>query len=1068
MQTDLDNAKTFEDKLAVIREDRITQYSNKWVEISPAVADEEIFAKFFGDTTFVTSEDLDTSLENLLDAAETYKERNAISEFFHQLKQWVLYKLGKTDVYYKLSDIEKEWLKLVKEAQTNYESKEQKTTADNGGVKYSYSFADNRNLKETREINNIINKNIDIIGNKEIFNEKSVDISNYKKKSDYVLEIFSKQGNIAKNKIIGDVELVKSGAKSTMLHGFGKNKIAAIPAIKSVIENGQIIDKSENYEQRGYDRYILASRGKIDGNNAVIAVVVKSYQNKYNNKFYLHEVEIIEADVSSMTAPQLSVDTVNTSASTDIISSNDTKSQEKYSFPSNTEEYDKLNSELQGLYNEDVDLNIKAQDFKKTAEYNKFIEALSNKELSSDDVQKIIDEYAKWEKDSGFAEVSKKLSENTGREKELRARISDIEKANHDSFMESIQEFSDEDVKKYVSKAVRRYGTTSKYSNASYLLTNGSLLDFSDRQGYRVKDHREISEILDLPDYAEYSDGMIAFMNMGNIRLQSYGIDISAMPNAKQISVLRDFINKLDGEFTVDFSKKNGNTDASVEYPEGTSSSKIISDIKNYFEDGIIPEINNSLNEFRYSIPDTDSDGNKLSAGQQEYFKDSKVRDENGNLRVVYHGTNAEFYTFRQSGQRGDNGAFGGIGFYFTDDKNMASRYGKNVLNVYLDIKKPLSQTQLTLSQNELNKFFDALAKEQKEHKYYKGEWYGNSISSMTDYLKSEYKDYNSDQEWLDSLLNWFSAGDPDVMQGVLYTLKNTLGYDGYINNGISIAFTPEQIKLTTNLNPTENEDIRYSLPDNVDKYTEKQYNNFGWVVVNDVLTGKELKKLYSKFADAKLLKNKYPKSANGEYMIAVGDKYSVDDKIVYLKGTNQNPIITKVLKIVDVDDSDKNFYINEVVHYEQLGIRDSYEILEAYAGKEIFNKITLRDCISYSEAKSGGQKDSKVNINDRVGRTGARNPQRSTINVEAESNDPAFSMPENKYSIVDEQWDKSIEDYGAIDETAEVKVPKSVDGDKVVSRVINNVLNHTELLYLCNVFYRGFIDIDFFAVFVK
>ena len=58
---------------------------------------------------------------------------------------------------------------------------------------------------------------------KEIFNEKSVDIRKYDKKSDYVLEIFNNQGNITVNKTIGKVELVKSGAKSTMLHGYGKS-----------------------------------------------------------------------------------------------------------------------------------------------------------------------------------------------------------------------------------------------------------------------------------------------------------------------------------------------------------------------------------------------------------------------------------------------------------------------------------------------------------------------------------------------------------------------------------------------------------------------------------------------------------------------------------------------------------------------------------------------------------------------------------------------------------------------------------------------------------------------------
>lgn len=36
----------------------------------------------------------------------------------------------------------------------------------------------------------------------------------------------------------------------------------------------------------------------------------------------------------------------------------------------------------------------------------------------------------------------------------------------------------------------------------------------------------------------------------------------------------------------------------------------------------------------------------KLSPEQEAFFKDSKVRDENGNLKPVCHGTDAEFNQF--------------------------------------------------------------------------------------------------------------------------------------------------------------------------------------------------------------------------------------------------------------------------------------------------------------------------------------------------------------------------------------------------------------------------------------
>lgn len=47
-------------------------------------------------------------------------------------------------------------------------------------------------------------------------------------------------------------------------------------------------------------------------------------------------------------------------------------------------------------------------------------------------------------------------------------------------------------------------------------------------------------------------------------------------------------------------------------------------------------EVNTKSSDIRFSI---DSNGNELSLQQSEYFKDSKVRDENVNHMVTYQGT---------------------------------------------------------------------------------------------------------------------------------------------------------------------------------------------------------------------------------------------------------------------------------------------------------------------------------------------------------------------------------------------------------------------------------------------
>ncbi|MBO4342660.1 MAG: hypothetical protein J5870_06170, partial [Clostridia bacterium] len=46
------------------------------------------------------------------------------------------------------------------------------------------------------------------------------------------------------------------------------------------------------------------------------------------------------------------------------------------------------------------------------------------------------------------------------------------------------------------------------------------------------------------------------------------------------------------------------------------------------------------------SISDRDADGNILTEGQQTFFADSKIRNEEGNLIPVYHGTDANFSVF--------------------------------------------------------------------------------------------------------------------------------------------------------------------------------------------------------------------------------------------------------------------------------------------------------------------------------------------------------------------------------------------------------------------------------------
>ena len=74
----------------------------------------------------------------------------------------------------------------------------------------------------------------------------------------------------------------------------------------------------------------------------------------------------------------------------------------------------------------------------------------------------------------------------------------------------------------------------------------------------------------------------------------------------------------------------------------------------------------------KYSL--SDSDGKELTKEQREYFKDSKMRDEEGNLKVMYHGSrDAGFHVFDPS--RSDDGT----SLFFVDRNDVAASYSGTI-----------------------------------------------------------------------------------------------------------------------------------------------------------------------------------------------------------------------------------------------------------------------------------------------------------------------------------------------------------------------------------------------------
>jgi hypothetical protein len=225
-------------------------------------------------------------------------------------------------------------------------------------------------------------------------------------------------------------------------------------------------------------------------------------------------------------------------------------------------------------------------------------------------------------------------------------------------------------------------------------------------------------------------------------------------------------------------------------------------------------------NGAKYSLKD--SEGNELTTEQVEYFKDSKAKDDKGNLLVMYHGTREDFTVFefgksanyRQAtsefsahwfSDNLDNGKFyaGGEGIKINlGTGQMVSTYGK-VLNVYLNVKNPI------IVDMEDFDTIKTLVVPKEGRKYITPDYFDYQIRKHKDSLNK----YAYSGEVQKALFN--------AIGHKVYEAKKTDNpYDGVIfknykdpKNGTVVAvFESSQIKSVDNLHPTESNDIRYQL----------------------------------------------------------------------------------------------------------------------------------------------------------------------------------------------------------------------------------------------------------------
>lgn len=206
----------------------------------------------------------------------------------------------------------------------------------------------------------------------------------------------------------------------------------------------------------------------------------------------------------------------------------------------------------------------------------------------------------------------------------------------------------------------------------------------------------------------------------------------------------------------------------------------------------------------RYSL-NVDSEGNELSDQQQEYFKDSKVRDENGNLMVMYHGT-----------PYGDFTVFKNELNYFTPNKKYGDRYqnpsASSVRGYYKDATNPKTYAVYL----NIQKPFDISNEETMDifvNEYVKGGY----AAGINPYISER-----EIREQVKNGIDWTEADNlKEFIEDMEYDYDGLVldeGADGGYGDDVHtrgksyVTFNPNQVKNIDNRKPTGDKDIRYSL----------------------------------------------------------------------------------------------------------------------------------------------------------------------------------------------------------------------------------------------------------------
>ena len=249
----------------------------------------------------------------------------------------------------------------------------------------------------------------------------------------------------------------------------------------------------------------------------------------------------------------------------------------------------------------------------------------------------------------------------------------------------------------------------------------------------------------------------------------------------------------------------------------------------------------NEKSNTKFSV--RDNTGRELTPAQQEYFRGSKARDENGNLLVMYHQTDGDFTVFdtehKGAGTGDDETPFGV--FLKKTSRDIGVR-GKKQMQLYANIQNPLrvdNREQLVQSLARMSEEYASLKAESGNIDKEYGAKFEKAKRAFVDFLTRWRKEnpdaparaaYNA--EGFDAAFNaedevveeWTKKQDALALKAkkaATAALREN-GYDGVFlekdqgswgrSTEAYIALDANQVKSVDNQGPTTDPDIRFSM----------------------------------------------------------------------------------------------------------------------------------------------------------------------------------------------------------------------------------------------------------------